>query len=310
VSITTDAPRPIGELLDAIETGDEAALIDDMIDDVIDRIDEALLAIAERFPGALRLGRYQVSGRALRAGQYGGLLDLVVRIGPPMAELLIAKMAAPDRDVRFYATVCTGELRPLSAVRALVDRLFDPDHAVRSCAVDALAGYPLRDLDEALIPVRTTVHAADADRVVAATTAIAALADVGAIPELIAALDVDSRHSEHARRTLIVLTRQDFGLSVRKWRHWWDDNCRRNRVEWLIDALNAKEADLRAAAIEALRRLTGEYFGYHHDLSKKEREAAVQRWYHWWLETGRRRFAKDAVPTDERERPTATINRE
>jgi hypothetical protein len=104
----------------------------------------------------------------------------------------------------------------------------------------------------------------------------------------------------------VVLTKQDFGVSARKWRKWWDDNRRRHRIEWLIDALNVKEAELRQSAFDELRRLTGEYFGYHHDLGKKEREAAVRRWHHWWLDNGRRRFARDAVPEpSEHERPTA-----
>jgi hypothetical protein len=298
--------RPIGELLDAIETGDESALLDELIDETFDRLGETLPAIAERFPGVLRVGRYQVSGRRLRAAQYGGLLELVVRIGPPAAELLIARMAAADRDVRFYATVCVAELRPRNAVHALVERLFDADYGVRECAVEALAGYPLRDLDEALASARSAVRAGDIERVVAATTAIAELADVGAIPDLIAALDIDGKHADLARRTLVLLTKQDLGPSPRKWRKWWDDNRRRHRIEWLIDGLLGKEADLRQAAIDELRRLTGEYFGYHHDLGKKEREASVLRWNHWWLDSGRRRFSREAVPDPANERDRAT----
>jgi hypothetical protein len=307
VSITAAPPAPIGELLDAIEAADDTAMPDAAIDEAIERLDETIAAIGPRFPGALRVGRYQVSGRALRARQYGGLLDLVVRIGPPTAELLIQKLADADRDVRFYAAVCAAELRPRTAVRSLVDRLFDVDYGVRACAIEALAGYPMRDLDEALAPARAATRSPDLDRAAAATDAIAQLADVGAVPELIDALELDARHAEHARRALVVLTKRDFGTTARKWRKWWDENRRRHRIEWLIDALAGKEDELRQAAIDELRRLTGEYFGYHHDLGKREREAAVQRWQHWWLDSGRRRFARDPAsdPAAERDRATA-----
>jgi hypothetical protein len=306
MSITAEPARPIAELLDEIEASDEAALVDGVIEEAIDRLDETLAVVAQRFPGALRVGRYQVSGRALRAGQYGGLLDLVVRIGPPTAELLIEKMGDADRDVRFYATVCIAELRPRTAVRALVQRIFDSDYGVRACAVEALAGYPVRDLDESLAPVRAAVQSKDPDRVAAATDAVAQLADIGAMADLLAALDVDARTAEHARRALVVLTKRDYGTSPRKWRKWWDENQRRHRIEWLIDALAEKEPEHRQAAIDELRRLTGEYFGYHHDLGKKEREAAVQRWQHWWLDSGRRRFAREpGSDPGERDRATA-----
>jgi hypothetical protein len=292
---------PIDEVLDAIEAGAETQL-EDVLAEAIERVDEALPGIHERFPGKLRVGRYQVSGRALRAAQYGGLLELVVRIGPPAAPLLIQKMHHANRDVRFYATVCVAELRPRNAVSALVDRLFDADYGVRECAARALAGYPTRDVDEGLAPARDAVRSPDLERVVAATSAIAELADVGAVPDLIAALDVSGKHAEHARRALVVLTRHDLGTSARKWRKWWDDNRRRHRVEWLIDALAAKESERRQGAIDELRRITGEYFGYHHDLGKREREAAIKKWQHWWLDHGRRRFQRD--PVDERDRPT------
>jgi hypothetical protein len=102
----------------------------------------------------------------------------------------------------------------------------------------------------------------------------------------------------------VLLTAQDFGTSERKWRKWYDGARKRHRIEWLIDGLAHKEDAVREAAINNLRRLTGEYFGYHHDLPKKERESAAERWSAWWRETGQRRFI---VKDDEAKRPTAVI---
>ena len=65
-----------------------------------------------------------------------------------------------------------------------------------------------------------------------------------------------------------------------------------------------KEDSIREIAINDLRRITGEYFGYHHDLPRKERELAADRWASWWRESGMRRFV---LREDERHRPTALL---
>lgn len=290
VSITADEPRTIDEILDDV-MGNNPGLVDDAMMEAIERAGAMLPLLNMRFPGRLRVDRFSVSGRPLRAAQYGGLLELLVRMGPDATELLIQKMSAPQRDIRFYATVCCVELRPKAAVNGLVERLFDNDFGVRACAIEALGGYPLKDLETALVHTRHALHSDDIDRVAAASHATAEIADVGAMPDLLAAMARGGRYADHARNAMLWLTRQDFGTSERKWRRWWEDNRRRHRIEWLIDALGHKEEALRKAAIEDLRRLTGEYFGYHHDLGKRERDAAEARWLTWWKETGARRFA-------------------
>jgi len=229
-----------------------------------------------------------------------------VRLGSPVADVLVEKMGDPQRDNRFYATVCAAELRPRNAIYALVERLFDADYGVRACASEALAGYPLRDLDLAMVRCRHALHSDDAERVLAASTAIADLGDVHAIPDLIDTAGRDGKRAEHARRALMALTKQDFGTSERKWRRWWDEHREQHRIEWLIEALGHKEAPLRQSAAEDLRKLTGEYFGFHHDLPKRDRDTAQGRWRQWWNETGRRRFVRD---DDERNRTTAMIPR-
>ena len=88
------------------------------------------------------------------------------------------------------------------------------------------------------------------------------------------------------------MTKQDFGGSEKKWRKWWDDNRKRHRVEWLIDGLSHKETILREASADDLRRLTGESFGYHHEQSRKERDAAIHKWQTWWTQVGRQRFGQ------------------
>ncbi len=304
IAITTDPPKPIEDVLDAIEAAREGDA-EEGISDAVERSGEALGVLMKRFPGKLRVDRFSVTGRALRASQYGGLLELVVRLGSVASELLIDKMSAPQRDVRFFATICAAELRPRSAVFALVERLFDQDYGVRAAAIEALSGYPLQDLLQALARVRRAVHSTDPEVVAAAPGSSVALGDVEAIGDLIGAIERADRAGDHIRKALVLLTAQDFGPSEKKWRKWYEGARRRHRIEWLIDGLGHKEDAIREAAIGDLRRLTGEYFGYHHDLPRKDRDLAAERWTSWWRESGMRRFV--LPKEDERQRPTATL---
>jgi len=304
MSIEAGEPRPIDDVLGDIERASENDAAD-AISEAVERTPETLRALVRRFPGKLRVDRFAVTGRTLRAAQYGGLLEIVIRLGGAAAEFLIDKMSVAQRDTRFYATVCAAELRPRNAVFALADRLFDQDYGVRATAIEALAGYPASELGHALTRARRAVHSTDPDVVAAASSALTTLGDVDAIPDLIGVIERADRGGEHARRALTALTAQDFGTSERKWRKWYDTARRRHRVEWLIEGLGHKEDAIRETAINALRRLTGEYFGYHHDLPRKEREAAAERWSAWWRDAGHRRFSIGAE--NERHRPTAEL---
>jgi hypothetical protein len=303
VSIEAEPPTLIEDVVRAVETSPEGKA-EDAIAEAVERAAETLGVVDRRFPGKLRVDRFAVSGRALRAAQYGGLLELLVRLGGIAGDIIVSKLAAPQRDIRFYAAVCAVELRPRNAVEVLAERLFDQDYGVRACAIEALRGYPPSELEQAYVRARRGIESTDPEVVGAAASAIVELGDVAAIGELIAAVERGGRSSEHARRALVALTAQDFGTSERKWRKWWENARKRHRIEWLIDGLSHKEDPIREAAIRDLRRLTGEYFGYHHDLPRREREAAADRWAAWWRETGHRRF----LPIEnERNRPTAKL---
>jgi hypothetical protein len=104
------------------------------------------------------------------------------------------------------------------------------------------------------------------------------------VPALIERLG-DGAAADAAHAELIKLTVRDLGPKPRRWQTWWekhrDDEC----VEWLFEGLGHKATEIRAAAEEALRALTGEYFGYHFDLPRAEREDARQRWQAWWYDS-------------------------
>jgi hypothetical protein len=287
-SVGEATKRPVEVLLNIIESQTDVA--GTATAELLRRATEAMPAISARFPGKLVLDRYAVSGRPVAADRHGPLLALIVKLGTAAADLLIAKMRDRDRDVRYYATLCAAELRPRTALRELVERLFDVDFAVRTTAIDALRGYPARELEGALDAARRALKSDDIARAQAAATALADLADIKAVPTLIDLLAKGGDLAASSRTALEHLTRQDHGTSIRKWRAWWDKNRDRFRVEWMLDALSHKQPAIRKAAAEDLRRVTGEFFGYRPDASKREREQALQKWEQWWERTGKARF--------------------
>jgi hypothetical protein len=98
-----------------------------------------------------------------------------------------------------------------------------------------------------------------------------------------------SSEAEKARDELIVITKQDFGTKARRWEAWWERHKDEDRADWLFEGLGHKETRVRASSEEELKKLTGEYFGYHYDLPRREREHARERWKKWWVESGRGR---------------------
>ena len=89
---------------------------------------------------------------------------------------------------------------------------------------------------------------------------------------------------EAAHAALVAITKQDFGPKPKRWASWWKQHEDDERIDWLFEGLSHKTAEIRAAAEQELRALTGEYFGYAFDLPRDAREAARARWQAWWTE--------------------------
>jgi hypothetical protein len=117
------------------------------------------------------------------------------------------------------------------------------------------------------------------------------LRDGRAIPTVLRLLeDRSSDIVRSAHWALVVLARQDYGLSAAAWEEWWRQNSARHRIEWLIDALLHDSAEIRRAAGDELKSTTKEYFGYYDDLPVAERQKAQNRYREWWETKGKARF--------------------
>lgn len=162
--------------------------------------------------------------------------------------------------------------------------------------IDITEEAPPTRLDASDLPVETLLATAAAGQqpadVLRAIAALRHLREPRAVPALAARLKDRKREiAVAAHKALVALTKQDFGTGRRSWNGWWEKARDRHRIEWLLDALAHKRADLRLQAEEELRELTGVYFGYHFDLPERDREEARRRWLDWWRTIGRTRFA-------------------
>jgi hypothetical protein len=290
----------------AVEPGNELqALVNRVIeggragqeafDELVRSGDPAVQAVMSRFPGPLRVDRHRARAELPAASQCGPILELCVALRRPALPYVSPRLISPDPEIRFWATHVLGELRYPEAANALLPRLFDDDASVRriarrSAAALVNAGPPgapiLRGLDDI-----TRNRDQPAPHRALAIETMGEIRAGSMVPPLLAALDDPTPDvAESARRALMLITRQDFGLDTASWRAWWDDNGTRHRVEWLIDALMHEQPSLRRAAGDELKQLTKEYFGYYDDLPKRERERAQAAYRSWWEREGRARF--------------------
>ncbi|WP_437818932.1 hypothetical protein [Sorangium sp. So ce1078] len=267
----------------------------------------AISIVAARFPGPLRVDRQrfreQIAGpdgaasvaAAPPASQCGPLLELIVAIRRPALPFMTVRSASPDPEVRFWATHVLGELPYPEAANALLPRLFDDSIAVRRIAVRSAAllvaappagGPILQGLDH----IARDREESPARRLNAIET-MAEIRSGSSVPALVSALsDPHEAIVEAAARALVVITREDLGRDARKWMSWWSRNGERHRIEWIIDALTHEKPAIRRAAIDELKGITREYFGYYEDLPRQDREAAQERYRAWWISEGRSRF--------------------
>ncbi len=279
-----DTDETMVKLFARIEDDDQS-ISKTAIAEALENPDRAVAHLHVGFPGMLILARQDTKHSP--AAECGPVLDLVVQLGDTCAPMLAEKMRDADREVRYYATLCASEIRPDDVIDELVERLFDGDDSIRTLAVEALNGYPRPPLHAALDFARKALHSEDNPRVKLAADGLTQLGDTSAIPDLIDAHSRGGDAAEVSRHALFVLTNQNFGNSNRKWRSWWEKHKDTHRIEWMLEGLSHKNAETRKIASETLRNLTGEFFGYGHDLPKKERERTRKLWLQWWEKTGK-----------------------
>jgi hypothetical protein len=283
----TAASTDLNALVDSVLAGDERSSISG--DALVLLGDRGARAVVARLPGPLRLARHALRGPTPPLTEHGPLLSLVSRFGSLATPALTERANDESLEVRYYVTLALGELRLRETIPTLGQRALDADAGVRHVAIEALAraeaSPELRTLTESL---RGELPGPDVRRQQYAAEALGAMHDTPSVPRIIELTKhAHATVATAARRALIEITKQDFGTSRWRWRSWWERHRDQPRLEWMLEGLGHAEADVRLSASEELKTLGGgEYFGYHFDLPRREREEARRKWVDWWRSRG------------------------
>ncbi len=290
-TVIVDGSADFALLIEQLRAGDASAS-----DKLVEAGTRAISALAAAFPGPIEAPSSRRGNAGMpRASECGPVLKTLVRIGAPAVPFVVVRTNDADPTIRGFATRVLGEIPSTDSSRAIARRFFDADMDVRRAALTAarlLSSSP--DATSALV---AELGLTAEDRMKPTTvrlTSMEVLADLRqaqAVPYLVMALEdnpVDIVQA--ARRALVTLTRNDFGIDPLRWSEWWRANSKRHRIEWLIDALTHESRDLRRAAGEELKGQTREYFGYYDDLPPLERRQAQDQYREWWETRGKGRF--------------------
>ena len=288
-----------------VDVGDEySALVDRVVGSGDESAETRLLhagqhampAILSRFPWPVRLDVTALpEGSLPRAGECGPVLRLVARQRRVALPFVLTLVNEPDTERRFWATYLLSELPYVEAIDPAVTALFDREPRVRLAARTATRvlgelypSYTVDRLAKVLAEPRPELV-----RQVITLQMLGEVRDPASVPHLVPRLvDPQPEVAAAARASLILVSRQDFGLHLSHWNEWFDKNRNKQRVEWLIDALAHPASGLRLAALEELVKLTRNAFGYQDDSSRKERERVMQKFHSWWAVEGRARYGR------------------
>jgi HEAT repeat protein len=182
-----------------------------------------------------------------------------------VAEALDASLAGclqhGDPRIRTAAAVALGRRRAADSVDALIRALQDDRSAVVAAAAGALGriGEPRATAHLLLLLTRRNPHVR-----LAAAISLCRLGVLNGRRELV--------HQLHGGSTPLVLEAVDYLAESRS--HWGTVH--------LIGLLAHANTRVQAKAVDALRAITGEQFGYSPTLAAAQRRAAIARWQQWW----------------------------
>jgi HEAT repeat protein len=235
--------------------------------------------LAAHFPGPTAWMRTAVA-ELPDPDELGPVPAALTRLGRHGATALAPVLHAPDPDARYYALLCAGALPFPELADGVMGALFDLDPDIASAARAAAPMFKDVPQFQAGLPwIREQLLAEDPLRRSLAARALGALHDRASIDPLIAICGwEDELSAQAAADALRLITRADYGQDPLGWSAWWAQNRERRRAEWLVDALEHEEFELRLEAIEELSRALHDNLGYFADGEPFERAGAVERW--------------------------------
>ncbi len=293
-SVIVDVGDEVEQLVAALR---DAGPEDEMVILPLLAVGEAALpALAREFPGKLWFDRNEPHAQIPAGRDVSPITRTLVAFGQRSVPYLIPLLDDGDADIRYYATVLASEFVHPDLLQPIGRRLFDSDPGARSAAYRALSVLYACEVEFMQLIERLRASARDGRKLQPQVTSIEALGrlrDADSFEFFVSLLEspeVAVIRAAHA--SLVRLSCQDFGTHKKKWTAWFDKHNPQHRVEWLIAGLMHTDERLRRRASDELKHLTQEYFGYDPGASKKEREAAQQKYRVWWQRVGFRMFVR------------------
>jgi hypothetical protein len=290
-TVIVDVAADCKTLLEQLLTGDASAG-----DRLVQAGAQAVPVLVAAFPGPIEAPSQRRPGTSLpRASECGPVLRALARLGTASVPFLVVRTNDADPHVRSWATRLLGEIPNSDSAHAVARRFFDGDVEVRRSALAAARLFAASPDTISTLVAELGMTAEDRMKPTAvrltAMEMLAELRHAQAVPYLVLALsDNPVDIVQAARRSLVILSRQDFGTAPAAWSDWWRTASPRHRIEWLIDSLTHDAPEIRRAAGEELKALTREYFGYYDDLPPAERVQAQLKYRQWWDTRGKARF--------------------
>ncbi len=241
--------------------------------------DASAHALAQAFPGPTGWSRLPVV-ELPEPDELGPIPGALARLGQAGASAIAPLLDHSDSDTRYLALLTAGSLRYPDVVDGVLRGLFDYEPDISSAARSAAAALRLLPHFQSRLPaLRQELASTDMLRRSLAARALGVLHDRASIEGLINLTgSEDDLCAQSASDALKEITRAGFGSNPSAWTAWWARARELRRIEWLVEALDAEDFDLRLSAIEELSRTFGDNFGFFADGPEAERAGAVSRW--------------------------------
>lgn len=241
--------------------------------------DASAQALAVSFPGPTGWSRLPVV-ELPEPDELGPIPGALARLGQAGASAIAPLLDHDDSDTRYLALLTAGSLRYPDVVDGVLRGLFDYEPDISSAARSAAAALRLLPHFQSRLPtLRQELASTDMLRRSLAARALGVLHDRASIEGLINLTgSEDELCAQSSSDALKEITRAGFGTNPDAWTAWWARARELRRIEWLVEALDADDFDLRLSAIEELSRTFGDNFGFFADGPEAERAGAVARW--------------------------------
>lgn len=237
------------------------------------------VALSRAFPGPTQFPVTVVS-HLPDADELGPVPGALARLGRHGAKVLIPLLNSTNSETRYFAFLSAGKLMTRELASIVVAAFFDDSNEVASAArAVASAHRHLSPFSSALPALRKEMQAGTGTRRAYAARALGALRDVQSVGGLIDLLRSSNvEEVEAAAAALQEITRAGLGLDADAWASWWVTAKPRRRAEWLLDALENEDVDVRQAAFADLVTAFPNTHGYAADAPLEERAAALVSW--------------------------------